>query len=436
MPMLIGIATMMGQALIDAWFIGQIGDRALAAYGFAYPIIMIVTSVAIGLGAGTSSVVARAVGKDDHARAQRLTTDSLLLGFLVVSVIAAIGIATIDLLFAALGAPADLIPLIRGFMRILYVGMPFVVVGMIAMSAMRATGSSVLPGKLMVASAILNVILDPLLIFGVGPFPELGLNGAAYAGLIARFLLFVVAVYYLGKQLDMLSAVRPAMEELLSSWKAILHVGIPAAATNVIVPLGATAITAMLAQFGPTAVAGFGVASRVESMMLVLFYAMSSIIGPFVGQNLSAVKESRILSSLNLSALFCLASGAVIAIVLALLSSTIPAWFSGSEDVQRVTRLFLLIAPMSYGAYGIVMIMNAAFNGLGRPAPGVWVSAGRILFLYIPLAWLGGELYGVPGIFVAYSAANIGSAIVAYLWARKVSREECAKAQRTGTEQL
>lgn len=430
MPMLFGISTMMAQALIDAWFIGQIGDRALAAYGFAYPIIMIVTSVAIGLGAGTSSVVARAVGRDDDERTRRLATDSLLLGFLAVAVIAVIGIATIDPLFTALGAPADMLPLIAGFMTILYLGMPFVVVGMIGMSSMRATGSSVLPGKLMVGAAIFNVILDPILIFGFGPVPELGLNGAAWAGLIARSTLFFGALWFMWKRLDLLTFEKAKFSAVLSSWRAILHVGVPAAATNIIVPLGAAAVTAMLARFGPDAVAGFGVASRIESMMLVLFYAMSSIIGPFVGQNLSAIREIRILRSLNLSVAFCLVSGALIAVFLAALSSVVPGWFSESEDVQRVTRLFLLIAPLSYGAYGIVMIMNAAFNGLGRPAPGVWVSAGRIIFLYVPLAWIGGELYGVVGIFAAYSLANIGSAIVAYLWARRIAIEECAAASR------
>jgi Na+-driven multidrug efflux pump len=116
LPVLLGITTMMGQSFIDAYFLGMVGDRALAAFAFGFPMLMIVTSVAIGLGAGTSSVVARALGSGDERRARRLATDSLILSFLITSVICAIGVITINPLFRLLGAPEDMIPLIRGFM--------------------------------------------------------------------------------------------------------------------------------------------------------------------------------------------------------------------------------------------------------------------------------------------------------------------------------
>ena len=133
-PVLFGITTMMAQSLIDTWFIGRVGDAELAAFGFGF--LMIVTSVAIGLGAGTSSVVARAIGGHDHRRARRLSTDSLLLSFLITAAVAAIGLLSIDPLFRLLGAPDELMPLIRGFMTILYAGVPFIVVGMVGMASM------------------------------------------------------------------------------------------------------------------------------------------------------------------------------------------------------------------------------------------------------------------------------------------------------------
>ncbi len=420
-PVLFGIAMLMAQSLIDTWFIGRVGDRELAAYGFGYPILMIVTSVAIGLGAGTSSVVARAIGAGDHRRARRLSTDSLFLGFLVTMVVSAIGIMTTDPLFRLLGAPEDMLPMIRTFMVILYSGVPFIVVGMVGMASMRATGDTRLPSMLMVLAAILNVILDPILIFGIGPVPAMGLNGAAMAALLARGTIFVGTVYLMRCRLDLLSFNRPDPVEMRKSWIDILHVGIPAAATNVIVPLGAAIVTAMIARFGPEAVAGFGVASRVEAMMLVIFYAMSSIIGPFVGQNLSAGREGRILRALWLCTVFCIGSGLVIALMLASFSDFIPRLFSQNEAVISVTRLFLWIVPISYGTYGMVMVMNASFNGLGKPMPAVWISVARILVLYVPLAIVGSRFYGIAGIFAAYAIANILSGIGAYIWARNTA---------------
>lgn len=430
LPMLLGITTMMAQSFIDTWFLGRVGDRALAAYSFGFPILMIVTSVAIGLGAGTSSVVARAIGSENDRRARRLVTDSIILSFLITGSVSVVGILTIEPLFRLLGAPADMIPMIRSFMIILYCGVPFIVVGMVGMSSMRATGDTRLPSKLMIAGAILNVILDPIFIFGLGPIPAMGLNGAATAGLLARGAIFVGTLYLLLYKLDMVTFHKPDFQELKRSWADILHVGLPAAGTNAIVPIGLAVITAMIARYGPEAVAGFGVASRIESLVLVIYYAMSSVIGPFVGQNLTAGKEARIQEALRLCARFCLASGLGLAIVLALLSDFLPTLFSSSEDVIRVTRLFLWIAPISYGAYGIVMVVNAAFNGLGNPLPGVVISVTRILVLYVPLAMLGMRLYGITGIFAAYAVANILSGLLGYAWARRSAHRLCDRVAR------
>ena len=426
-PVLFGIATMMGQSLIDTWFIGQVGDAQLAAFSFGFPILMIVTSVAIGLGAGTSSVVARAIGADDHQRARRLSTDSLLLSFLVTAIISAIGILTIRPLFRLLGAPEELMPLIHGFMTILYIGVPFIVVGMVGMASMRATGDTRLPSMLMILAAVLNVILDPILIFGVGPVPAMGLNGAAMAALIARASIFVGTLYLMRHRLDMVSFKKPDPGEMRQSWRDILHVGIPAAGTNIIVPVGAVVVTAMIARFGPDAVAGFGVASRIESMMLVIYYALSAIIGPFVGQNFSAGKEDRILRALWLCTAFCIGSGLLIAGLLASMSGWLPGLFSDSESVRNVTSMFLWLVPVSYGTYGMVMVMNASFNGLGYPMRGVVISVCRIAVLYIPIALVAMRFFDIAGIFAAYAIANIVSGLGAYLWARSTVRKRCAE---------
>ena len=426
-PMLLGITTLMAQSFIDTYFLGRVGDRALAAYSFGFPILMIVTSIAIGLGAGTSSVVARAIGSDDHSRAKRLATDSMILSFLITGVVAVAGMLTINPLFRAIGAPEDMLPMIHSFMMILYSAVPFIVLGMVGTASMRATGDTRLPSKLMIGAAILNVILDPIFIFGLGPIPALGLNGAAIAGLIARGSFFLATLYFLMYRLDLVGFSKPDPVEMRKSWRDILHVGLPAAGTNAIVPIGLTLITAMIADFGPKAVAGFGVASRVESLVLVLYYALSAIIGPFVGQNLSAGKEDRIQTSLRLCAGFCIASGLFIAGGLALASGFLPTLFSDSPEVINVAKTFLWIAPISYGAYGVVMVVNAAFNGLGNPMPGVMISVTRILVLYVPLAFAGRALFGVAGIFGAYAVANILSGVLGYFWARRAAHRLVAE---------
>lgn len=422
-PVLFGIFTMMMQGFVDAWFIGRVGDRELAALSFAFPILMIVTSVAIGLGAGTSSVVARAIGAHDQRRARRLATDSLLLSFGITAVICAVGILTIEPLFTLMGAPGEMIPLIAGYMKILYVGVPFVVVGMVGMSSMRATGDTRLPSMLMVIAAVTNIILDPILIFGVGPIPAMGLNGAAMAALLARAAIFIGTLLLMRKRLDMLTFNKPDPGELRKSWRDILHVGIPAAGTNVIIPIATGVITAMIARYGPEAVAGFGVASRIESLTLVMFYALSAVIGPFVGQNLSAGRYDRIFLALKICTFFCLGSGLIIALGLALAGEWLPSLFSDNPEVTNVTTLFLYIVPISYGTYGMVMIMCAAFNGMGKPMPAVHISVSRMAVIYVPIAFIANRFFAEAGIFAAYAIANITAGVVAYAWAKSVVRE-------------
>ncbi len=426
-PVLFGISTMMLQNFIDMWFIGQVGVRELAALSFAFPILMIVTSVAIGLGAGTSSVVARAIGANNARRARRLATDSLILSFGMTAIICAAGIMTIRPLFLLLGAPEDMIPLIAGYMQILYVGVPFVVVGMVGMSSMRATGDTRLPSLLMIIAAVVNVILDPILIFGFGPVPAMGLNGAATASLIARAAIFGGTLYLMRVRLDLLTFHRPDPNEMVTSWRDILHVGIPAAATNAIIPIATAVITAMLAKYGPETVAGFGVASRVESLTLVAFYALSAIIGPFVGQNMASGRADRIFEALKLCTLFCLGIGLLLALMLALSGNFIASLFSENPEVTNVASLFLLIVPISYGAYGMVMVMNASFNGMGKPMPAVHISVGRMVIIYVPLAMLLDQFMGVGGIFVAYAVANILTGVIAYAWARRSVAERCGE---------
>ena len=228
-------------------------------------------------------------------------------------------------------------------------------------------------------------------------------------------------------RLDMLSFNVPKIIELKSSWFDILHVGVPAAATNAIIPLATAIITAMLARYGPDVVAGFGVASRIESLALVMFYALSAIIGPFVGQNTSAGRADRILRALRLCMIFCVFTGLMIALMLFLMSNFLVTLFSNNPVIIGVAIQFLLIVPISYGAHGVVMIMTASFNGMGKPIPAVVISVGRMMALYVPMAFLLGYFYGIAGIFIAYGLANVLSGIVAYFWARFSVRGQIEK---------
>ena len=413
-----GVLAMMAFYLTDTWFVAQLGSDELAAMSFCFPVVMVLISLGIGLMAGTSSTIARALGARDSKRVQRLTTDALALSLALSLLVGGIGLLTIDPVFRALGTPPEILPMVRDYMTVWYAGYPAFLLPMVGIGAIRATGGTRIQSSLMIGGAALNLVLDPLLIFGLLGSPRLEIQGAAIATVLARSVTLIIGGWAIHWRLRMLDFTVPRRAALLASWRSVLHVGLPAAGTNMIIPAANAVIIALVATFGTEAVAGFGAAVRIEGVVLVAFYALSAIIGPFVGQNLGAGKPARIITALTLTTKFCILFGLLLAALLWAVGGQVLAWFSDSAAVVSAGRLYLLIVSVSFGAEGIVMVTNAAFNGLGRPLPAVAISLLRMLVLYLPAALLLAGPFGLTGVFAAACVANIITAAVAHLWFR------------------
>lgn len=429
LPLVWGLMATMSLNAIETFFIAQLGREPLAALSFTFPIIMVLTSLGIGLGAGTSSAVARAIGEGDSSKARRLATDAMSLTFIISASVCLLGWLTLEPLFLALGATPDLIPLIRSYMAIWYFSAPCLMVPMVCLSALRAMGMSQVQGYLMGGAALLNVLLDPILIFGLFGFPALGLQGAALATLITRALMLIVALYILHARVHMLVNPFLPWEKLKKSWMTIVEVGVPAMVANVIIPFASAIVVAMVAAYGTDAVAALGIAMRIEPLALIVFYALSGVVGPFFGQNFGAGKLERLYEALRVLTVFCLVFGVLLAVVLGFLGAEIAGLFGDHAEVVTITATYLMIVPISYGAYGLVMAVNAAFNGLGRPWPAMMISAGRVLYVYLPLAWLGQHWWGMTGLFVATALANLLLGLWAWLWLRKHIHQQTAPAE-------
>jgi putative MATE family efflux protein len=401
-----GIFSVLAFSLADTYFIAQLGTTELAAISFIFPVVMLLSSVAMGLGTGAASLIARGIGQGKRQAVRRLTTDSLLLSLLIVSILAALGLTTIGPLFAALGAGPTLLPLIRDYMSIWYLGMVFLVVPLVGNSAIRASGNTVIPSIIMTLAALANVVIDPILIFGWGPIPALGLKGAALASLLSRAGTLIASLAFLHFREQLLSFSVPSLKSMLRNWRDLLSIGLPAATANLISPLSVAIATGLLSQYGTEAVAGFGLASRLEAIVLIAPIAISASIGPFVGQNWGAQQYDRIRKALRLSFWFCLGWGALSAIFLGVMGASIAAWFDSDPGVIASTSSYLAIVPLSYGTLGIVLTASSAFNALGKPLTALGMSLARLLLLFVPLAYLGSLWLGATGVFGAAGLSN------------------------------
>ena len=425
LPMIAGIFALMSYNAVDTFFVAQLGVQELAAMSFTFPVAMMVSSIAIGLGAAASSCVARAIGRGDKLRAKRLISDCLLVATGISLLVTAAGLYFLEPLFLMLGASRELLPLISDYMVLWLWGTFAMVVPMVATSIMRAMGDASLVGKLMIAGAVVNIALDPILIFGLLGAPRLELQGAAWATLLSRAIGVVIALrYFVGQKL----LVNPFAElaPLRQSLREISHIGVPAMATNMIIPFASGLVLVMIASYGDYAVAGFGIAVRIEPLALIAFYALSAVIGGFCGQNLGAAAYDRLQQSLRWSVRYALAIGLVIAALLYVLAPWLVAAFTSAPETAAVAISYLRIVPISYGCYGLVMAANASFNGLGRPLPATVISVARVIGVYLPLAWLLQTELSISGLFVASASANVLVGVCAYGWLRSYYRRLAA----------
>ena len=433
LPMVWGLLATMSFNAIDTYFVALLGSEPLAAMSFTMPVVMAVTNMGIGLGTGLVSVLARSygAGRDDAAR--HLATDGLLLVLLISVVLGAIGLTIMDEVFALLGAGEALMPLIADYMVVWFLSTPLVLMTIALMSVLRATGQSRIAGNLMLLMALVNVILDPILIFGWGPIPAIGIAGAAWASAASRLILLVLMVYYCGPRLGLMASPTAKLRQLRSSWAPILRVGLPSMATIGLPPVAGAIIIALVASYGSDAVAGLGIALRIEPMVLITFYALSSVFGPFLAQNMRS--PQRMLEGLRVARNYCLIAGVLIALLLYVLGAAIASLFSDSAHVIAVAALHLSIVPLSYGFHGVVMSVNAGFNGIGRPLPALTNALLRMVIIYLPLAIIGRHFFGLAGLFTAMAISNVAVGVLAYYWLRRYIRKLIAMADQAASSQ-
>ncbi len=427
LPMFFGIIGIIAFNLIDTYFIGRLGTLELAALSFTFPVVFIIGSVALGLGIGATALISRAIGEDNSEKVKRLTTDSLILAVIIVGTLISIGFITMDRVFGMMGASRDELLLIRDYMTYIYPGALFVVIPMVGNSAIRATGDMKTPAMIMGVAVIVNLILDPILIFGLGPFPRMELTGAAIATVISRAITLILSVYILHFREHMIAFTIPGIREVWESWKNILYIGVATAGTQAVYPLGIGFILRIISTYGQEAVAAFGVATRIEALALVTMMALSSAINPFIGQNLGAGKFERVTEGVRFVNRFALKWGFVAAVALALTAKPVASVLNSDSEVISIVSLFLWIIPISYGLFGVMMITNSSLNVLNRPLHATAIAFIQMFVIFIPLAFIGSEIFGIIGIFGASTLSKTVAGIGAYYWLKRALRYEFAE---------
>ncbi len=422
-PMIFGLVAILMFNLVDTFFISLLGTEALAAISYTFPVTFVINCITMGIGVGLSTNIGRLLGQGAAHNAARFSSHGILLAIVLVTIASSIGVLTIEPLFLLLGAKQELIPLIKQYMQIWYLTVPLLVIPMTGNSAIRATGDTRTPAKIMMLAGAINGVLDPLLIFGYGPFPELGIQGAAIASAFSWLGALAGSFYVLIKR-DKLLAL-PHFPSLRHDWNQILKIGTPAALSTAMNPISGALLMMMLSHHGTAAVAAYGAAQRIESILILVLMSLTSSLTPFMAQNLGANNPTRSFAGLFLSMRFSLVFQLMIFVMMVPLSIPLSKLFSQEAAVQDLLWHYLLVVPFSYGFQGVVMMLISALNALHLPFKAFQWSFMRLFVFTLPVAWVGSQLYGIEGLFIGIAVGNVAGGLLGYFYALWLRKNHC-----------
>lgn len=414
-PMIIGIVTLISFNVVDTFFIGLLGTDPLAAVSFTFPVTFTVVSLSIGLGIGTSAVIARkrGSGQEDHARFDGTT--ALTVSALLVAALSLLGYLFMEPIFMALRAQPRLMTYIDDYMTLWFFGAVLLVIPMVGNAVLRAAGDTRTPSLIMASGGLLNAIFDPIFIFGLGPVPALGIQGAALASVLSWTIGVVLVLWYLNYK-KLLTLVAPVGASWLRSARQILKIGLPAASANMLTPLAMAVLTAIIAGYGAKAVAAFGVGTRLESLASVIILALSMSLPPLISQNFGASDFRRVTEAYKTAIRGVIVAQLVIYGILVVSAPYIATIFTDDAEVAGLIRLFIYIMPLGYGMQGIIILTNSSFNALHQPMSALGLSIIRLFVMFVPLSWLGAIIADIPGLFIGGVVANILTGGLAWWW--------------------
>ncbi|WP_348765325.1 MATE family efflux transporter [uncultured Salinisphaera sp.] len=420
-PMAIGVMSLLGFQLVDSAFVARLGTVPLAAQSFTFPITFLMIGVQVGLGIAIAALISRALGAGELERARRLGSLVLFGGAVVIGFLAiALWIFHVPL-FRQLGAQDDALELIGEYWPVQLLANWFAALLYFGYTLFRAHNNTRLPGLLMVATSGLNLVFDPILIFGVGGWSGLGLPGAAWAT-TASFTIGLLLLGWRLAQRDWLSLADLAGEMRRSTGPFAVIAG-PAMLSQLMPALSAMAATALIASLGEQAVAAWGLASRLETVSLMLVLGLTMSLPPWLGHCYGAGNWPRIRALMSIAFQTVLVWQLILGTLMALAAPWVADALSSDAGVRDgLTWLIRAMLP-SYALLGLCMLVVSASNALGWPLRAMMISFARLFVCYLPCialgVWLGEKM---PYVGLGAALGNVLAGSMAWLVFRQSMR--------------
>ena len=415
-PTVIAFIFHTGFNFIDRFFVSRLGEIQFGALGMAFSVQLVLIAIGSGLGIGISSLIARLIGAKKFDQANRAADQTIFL-ILVCSLLTTIGgLSTIKPLFTMLGASEQMRPYILEYIHVILLGSLFQFFSMLGNGILRGEGDTVTPMRVMITGTVVNIILDPILIFGFGPFPALGVQGAAIATVLARAgSCIVVVMAYLSQK----NIVKPTYrfyrvdKQLL---KGIFTVGGPTILSNLLQPIGMSLMFLLLRSYGDASKASFTMGITYQQLAILPTIGIGAATLTMTGQNYGAKNLQRVQHLSVKAAMFAMSLLTGVTILFILYSEPFARVFSQDTEVTAVGRALLIITSLGFPAIGSRIIHVSIFQGIGMGGKALILNTSQALLLSFPLAWLMSQWIGLNGIWWGMTAGVFIAAIIGFFW--------------------
>ncbi len=413
LPPMVAMFAVFSYYLVDAYFVAKLGLQQLAAFSFASPICFLFITIGVGFGIGLTSMISNNVGKHGIIKSKPLVRDGYILSLLMAVIFVLCGQFTIQPLFTLMGASTEIIGYVEIYMRIWYMALFFIFLQICSSNIIRSTtGQSLLPAISSLLSAVINIILDPILIFGWGSIPAFGIAGSAYATLIASIFTFTFTFAIVLHKKLIIWQMPKFMTMVRKHWRPIVPIFLFATVENVTPAISETIMVSLSSRFGDEAVVSLGIISRFYLILLTPYIGIFIGITPFIGQNWGAGKPERVKQAMIFGAKISISYAIITVTMMYFLSGFFATQFTDEPQIIAWVEFFYQYVYFTIIGFAIVNLVSAVFYGMKRAILPCMLQL-LIMFLLVSGALILMYLFDFTGILLADLASMPLAGLVA-----------------------
>ncbi len=420
-PIMLNNLLQMLYNLVDAYFLGRISAAALSAPTISFTLIFFIVVFGLGFSMAGTTLIAQSTGKGDLERANFYAGQTTTMIMAMSVILSVLGLIFTPAMLRVMQVPADAFEYTRQYMTIIFAGMPLMFITFVHRAVLQGVGDSVTPLIVQIITILLNVVLDPILIFGLGPIPALEVAGAAYATVISRGIGAIVATIMLVRGARGIRLRREHLRPDWAAWKRITDIGLPNAIGQAVPAFGFTVLQGVVNSLGTAVVAAFGVGNRIVSLFNMPAIGFAQATTSVVGQQLGARRKDLAVVAVRQSVLTV---GVFITVGMTLTflfgGRFIRFFVDDAEVIRYGAELFRILSP-SVILYTLFTVISGAFQGGGDTRPVMVLNVARLWGIRVPLAYVLAILlaWGPAGIWWAMFASNLVIAAVGFVWLAK-----------------